>query len=174
MDFTEKLNRLLSEKQISKPQLAKISGIPYTTIMSFFDVTKGTENIKLSTLKKLSKALNVSLDYLTDDDIQEPNNTYVNHLITYIAIDDSMAPLLNIGDVAYIEEKKFFDNGETILFELEGCKYIRKILKRNFYVEFHAMNPYYPVFSYSEDELKQKNFKLIGKVIKAENQSAFK
>jgi SOS-response transcriptional repressor LexA len=35
--------------------------------MSFYDTEKGTENIKLSTLKKLSKALNVSLDYLTDD-----------------------------------------------------------------------------------------------------------
>lgn len=173
MDFTEKLNRILSEKQISKPQLAKISGIPYTTIMSFFDATKGTENIKLSTLKKLSKALNVSLDYLADDNVQEPNEAYNNYL-TYVAIDDSMAPLLNIGDVAFIEERNHFDNGETILFELEEHKYIRKILKRNFYIEFHAMNPYFPVFSYSADELKEKRFKVIGKVIKVENQSYFK
>lgn len=75
MDFTEKLDKLLKEKDISKPQLSKISSIPYSTIMSFYDSEKGTDNIKLSTLKKLSKALNVSLDYLTDDTISEEQFT---------------------------------------------------------------------------------------------------
>ena len=173
MDFTEKLNRLLSEKKISKPMLAKLSGIPYTTIMSFFDATKGTENIKLSTLKKLSKTLNVSLDYLTDDNVETFDNAFVD-ILKYIATDDSMAPLLNIDDVAYIVEKNSFENGETILFELENIKYIRKILKRNTYIEFHAMNPYFPILSYTEEELNNKSFKIIGKVIKVENKSAFK
>lgn len=173
MDFTEKLNRILSEKGISKPRLAKMSGIPYSTIMSFFDVTKGTENIKLSTLKKLSKTLNVSLDYLADDDIEEIEEPHTS-LSKYIATDDSMAPLLNIGDIAYINEKDNYENGETILFELENMKYIRKILKRSTYIEFHALNPYFPVFSYTEKELNQKQFKIIGKVVKIENISAFK
>ena len=41
-------------------------------------------------------------------------------------------------------------------------------------IEFHAMNPYFPVLKYSNEELKKKNFIVIGKVIKVENKSAFK
>lgn len=169
MDFTEKLNRLLSEKKISKPMLAKISGIPYTTIMSFFDTTKGTENIKLSTLKKLSKALNVSLDYLTDDNIESFDNAFID-VLKYVATDDSMAPVLNIGDIAYIIEKNTYENGDTILFELENKKYIRKIIESNSkeLLELIAMNPYYTPIKTTKDKIK-----IIGKVIRAENQSAF-
>jgi repressor LexA len=46
--------------------VAKGSGVPYTTIVNFYE--KGTENIKLSTLRKLADFFNVSLDYLVDDD----------------------------------------------------------------------------------------------------------
>lgn len=77
MNFTEKLDTLLKEKKISKKQLAELSNIPYGTVLSFY--IKGTENIKLSNLKKLSKALEVSLDYLTDDEIlNRHNNQTVN------------------------------------------------------------------------------------------------
>ena len=47
-----------------------MSGIPYTTIDGFYK--KGSDNIKLSTLKKLAECLNCSLDYLVDDTNDAP------------------------------------------------------------------------------------------------------
>lgn len=66
MSFTEKLDTLMEERGINKSILSKESGIPYTTIAGFY--TKGTDNIKLSTLRKLSSYLGCSIDYLADDD----------------------------------------------------------------------------------------------------------
>jgi|GEM_PF-1894854 len=71
MDFLEKLNLLMEEKGISRAELAKGSGVPYTTIVSFYD--KGYDNAKLSTLKKLAAYLDCSLDYLVDDTVAERN-----------------------------------------------------------------------------------------------------
>lgn len=51
MKLTEKLDMLMKERGITKADLARESGIPYTTITSLYD--KGYENVKLSTLKKI-------------------------------------------------------------------------------------------------------------------------
>lgn len=69
MVILDKLNNLMKEKNLNKSTLAKKSGIPYTTIIGFY--TKGTDNIKLSTLKKLSAFFDCSLDYLVDDNVTE-------------------------------------------------------------------------------------------------------
>jgi repressor LexA len=71
MTFLDKLNALMSEKNINRTELAKGSGVPYTTISSFYE--KGTDNIKLSTLKRLSSYLGCSLDYLVDDTVTDKN-----------------------------------------------------------------------------------------------------
>ena len=65
MSCTDKLDTLMAEKGINKSILSKESGIPYTTIAGFY--TKGTDNVKLSTLRKLSSYLGCSIDYLADD-----------------------------------------------------------------------------------------------------------
>ena len=67
MTFTEKLDMLMEKNHMNKSELSRISGIPYTTIDGFYK--KGSDNIKLSTLKKLAKSFNCSLDYLVDDDV---------------------------------------------------------------------------------------------------------
>jgi transcriptional regulator with XRE-family HTH domain len=59
----------MKEKGITRAGLAKGSGVPYTTIVNFYE--KGSDNIKLSTLKKFSKYFNVSLDYLANDENTE-------------------------------------------------------------------------------------------------------
>ena len=68
MTFTEKLDKLMQERHINKSILAKESGVPYTTIDGLYK--KGSDNIKLSTLRKLSSYFNCSLDYLVDDEIE--------------------------------------------------------------------------------------------------------
>ena len=69
MSFTEKLDALMAQKGINKSILSKESGIPYTTIAGFY--TKGTDNVKLSTLRKLSSYLECSIDFLAHDDVCE-------------------------------------------------------------------------------------------------------
>lgn len=66
MAFLNRLEYLMRKNGIkSKAELAKVSGIPYTTIDGFYK--KGTDNIKLSTLKRLTECLHCSLDFLTDE-----------------------------------------------------------------------------------------------------------
>ena len=67
MGLTDKLDFLMLERNINKAELARESGVPYTTIDGFYK--KGSEIAKLSTLKKLCAYLNCSLDYLVDDSV---------------------------------------------------------------------------------------------------------
>ncbi len=66
MTMTEKLDELMAERGINKSQLSRLSGIPYMTIVNFYE--KGTENIKRSTLVKLSRYFEVTVDYLIIDE----------------------------------------------------------------------------------------------------------
>lgn len=47
--------------------LSRGSGVPYMTIVNFYE--KGTENVKLSTLRKLANYFECSLDHLVDDNM---------------------------------------------------------------------------------------------------------
>ena len=66
MTMTDKIDILMSERGINKSQLSRLSGIPYMTIVNFYE--KGTENIKRSTLIKLSRFFDVTVDYLIVDE----------------------------------------------------------------------------------------------------------
>ncbi len=77
MGLTDKLDYLMIEKNINKAELARGSGVPYTTIDGFYK--KGSENAKLSTLKRLCAYFNCSLDYLADDDIPNKPQTLAAH-----------------------------------------------------------------------------------------------
>lgn len=70
MGLTDKLDILMKKRNINKAELARESGVPYTTIDGFYK--KGSENAKLSTLKKLCSYFDCSLDYLADDNVNEP------------------------------------------------------------------------------------------------------
>lgn len=69
MKLTEKLDLLMKEKGITRADLSREAGIPYSTISSLYD--KGYENVKLSTLKKLADYFECSLDYIADDSVTE-------------------------------------------------------------------------------------------------------
>lgn len=68
MKLTDKLDFLMEQKGISRMGLSKESGVPYTTIVNFYE--KGTENVKLSTLRRLSEFFGCSLDYLVDEGVE--------------------------------------------------------------------------------------------------------
>ena len=67
MAITNKLDFLMAERGITRGGLSKCTGIPYTTIVGFYE--KGSDNIKLSNLIKLSTFFGVSLEYLVSDEI---------------------------------------------------------------------------------------------------------
>lgn len=61
-----KIEQFLKDNEINKSDLARETGIPYTTIDGFYK--KGTENVKLSTLKKLAKYMQCTIDYLVENE----------------------------------------------------------------------------------------------------------
>ena len=67
MTFLDKLDLLMKSSGLNKHKLSIISGVPYTTIDGFYK--KGYENAKISTIRKIARALGCSLDYLIDEDI---------------------------------------------------------------------------------------------------------
>lgn len=69
MKLTDKLDLLMDKYGLTRMGLSKSSGVPYMTIVNFYE--KGTDNVKLSTLRKLADFFHVSLDYLVDDTIEE-------------------------------------------------------------------------------------------------------
>ena len=78
MGLTDKLDLLMKERNItSKAELARESGVPYTTIDGFYK--KGSDNAKLSTLKKLCAYFGCSLDYLADDTVSDEPHTMAAH-----------------------------------------------------------------------------------------------
>jgi repressor LexA len=114
MTMTEKLDILMTERGVNRSQLARLSGIPYMTIVNFYE--KGTENTKRSTLVKLSRFFDVTVDYLAIDEetrrsfpAPAPKPGQVNALPTsvlkprlYRALKD--APLLDKQNVACYDE----------------------------------------------------------------------
>ena len=78
MSFIERLELEMKRNNIAnKSELSRLSGIPYTTIDGFYK--KGSDNIKLSTLKKLANCLHCSLDFLVDDSANEEPTTLAAH-----------------------------------------------------------------------------------------------
>jgi SOS-response transcriptional repressor LexA len=66
MEFTEKLDILMKSRGMTRGSLAQKTGIPYNTIMGFYN--KGYKNSRLSNMRKISELFGVSLDVLCDDD----------------------------------------------------------------------------------------------------------
>lgn len=101
MKFTEKLDLLMKERGLSRMGLSKESGIPYMTIVNFYE--KGTDNIKLSTLRKLADFFGVSIDYLADDDY-----------------DDRMTPVLGEMVMIPVVGRISCGNGSFAFEDIEG------------------------------------------------------
>ena len=64
MSVTEKLDKFMRERGFNKADVARLSGVPYTTIDGLYK--KGDENTKLSTLRKLASFIGCTIDELTD------------------------------------------------------------------------------------------------------------
>lgn len=98
----------------------------------------------------------------------------------FICEDDSMFPLLDIGDIASIYKRNTIENTErknkgTYLIKLNNQRTIRKIIlsEDNSYYQLLGMNTCCKTIDIPIDDFYNK-IQILGIVIKAENQSAFK
>lgn len=66
MDMYDRLERLLSEKKISKRKLSMDLNIPYTTLVSMFK--RRSTSVDIETIKKLAKYLQTDIDFLVSGD----------------------------------------------------------------------------------------------------------
>lgn len=79
MNMLEKLDYLMGHMGLNKHSLSENSGIPYSTISNFYKL--GCDNMKISTLIKLSDYFNVPIDYLVSDQFNTPKE-YYHYLIS--------------------------------------------------------------------------------------------
>ena len=106
--------------------------------------------------------------YRTDIAEDDPKNFFAIQ-----ASDNSMAPFLDVGDIAIIKKYKEFLNKKTYLLKIKGgFPIIRKIIQTdNGEIELQAMNMWnFPI----QNGLKMGDIEILGEVIRVENKSAFK
>lgn len=72
MTLLEKIDYLMKKEGINKHELARLSGIPYTTIVGLYE--RGVDKIRLSTVQKIGDYFNVSIDYLAYDKYDYPES----------------------------------------------------------------------------------------------------
>ena len=84
-------------------------------------------------------------------------------------------PLVGTGDIAIIEKSDTYESGQTCLISIDNTTiFIRKIIDFNNYIELHTAFPYSQPLKISIEDKQKRNFKILGKVIRVENSSAFK
>ena len=106
--------------------------------------------------------------YRTDIAADDPKNFFAIH-----ATDNSMAPLLDVGDIAIIKKYKEFSNRKTYLLKIKNSDpIIRKVIQADDgKIELQAMNMWnFP----TQYDLTMDDIEILGEVIKVENNSAFK
>ena len=110
------INRILTEKNMTKYRLAKISGVPHTTLNDICNGKTSIEKCSGETLYKLSKALEVSMEYLLETANYEQT------------MQDSIKKSYEYGLPGYLQRdldayKEGLKNGSTLLDCLWGELY---------------------------------------------------
>ena len=155
----------------------ELKGKTQTDIINDLDINKsaisswcnGTRLPRMNKVELLANYLGINKSDLLEGSIE--NNNYFE----YIAEDDLMFPLLDIGDIALIYKQNIIDRDATYLIKLENKNTIRRIVlsEDKTYYTLTAMNACCKSIDISKNEI-YKRIQIIGKVVKAENESAFK
>lgn len=121
-----------------------------------------------------------NIDLLLPSDIVDyvnfnvPNSELPNNYFALLINDDSMLPLLGTDDIAIIKKTDTYKNGNTCLISLDNEIFlIRKIIEFDDYIELHTAFPYSQPIKITNEEKETRNFRILGKVIRSENQSAW-
>ncbi len=164
-NFSNKLNYYMGLKGKKQADIIKDLNINKSAISSWCN---GTRLPRMGKVEQLANYLDISISDLIGNDA-EPNNNF-----EFVVNDDAMFPLLDIGDIAFIDGQRKIESGQTYLINLEGNKTIRKIIynKPENNYDLLGMNTYCKPINISAADIF--SIEILGKVVKAENTSAFK
>lgn len=200
--FSKRLKEAMKIRNMNQSELSQKSGISKSSLSEYlkgkyeakqtglFNLAKALnvnevwlmgEDVPLDRDFGRSKVIEIDvIDLITNEIIQKIPYVYrtdidgqnINNFFAIYANDNSMAPLLDRGDIAIIQKQNSFISGGTYLLKLKnGFPIIRKILQTTSGYELQAMNMWnFP----PQTDLQNNDIEIIGKVIKVENQSAFK
>lgn len=88
---------------------------------------------------------------------------------------DSMEPLFSDGDIAIVHKQDDFESGNTCIVLINGDEAtVKKVVRMEDGIDLIAMNPYYPVRHFSNEDMKEIPVKIIGKVVEARRRNQFK
>lgn len=200
--FSKRLKEAMKLRNINQAELSQKSGISKSSLSEYlkgkyeakqtglFNLAKALdvnevwlmgEDVPMDRTYGRSKIIEINvINLITNEIIQkipyvyrtDIENQNIDNIFAIYANDNSMAPLLDNNDIAIIQKDIFFVSGGTYLLKLKnGFPIIRKILKTTNGIELQAMNMWnFP----PQTNLKDTDIEIIGKVIKVENQSAFR
>lgn len=170
---------------ISRYASGEIKGVKRSTIMTianFYGVSPawlaGLSNekyISKSTRIPILSKINIS-NLLAEENISDYINIKlskwldVENCFAIASPDDDMLPLLGKGDLAIVHIQNKVDSGNTALVYLKDKNIytIKKVIETKTAVELHSMNPII-----KEIQTNYDNLIIIGRVIKADVESAF-
>lgn len=163
--FSENLNYYMNLRGKTQTDIINDLDINKSAISSWCN---GTRLPRMNKVELLANYLNINVSDLLG------NNNENNNYFEYVAEDDSMYPLLDIGDIALIYKQDFITNNATHLIKLNNKNTMRKFILSDdkTYYTLVAMNGCIKNLDIKIDDLDQ--IKVIGKVVKSENKSAFK
>lgn len=171
--FSKNLNYYMDLRGKSQTDIIDDLGINKSAISSWCN---GTRLPRMNKVQLLADYLNVNLSNLIEDSCEDSN------YFEYIAEDDAMYPLLDIGDISLIHKQNTIDtanpvtgNAGTYLVEMNKQYTIRRFIESQdkTYYTLQGMNMSCKPINIKKEELQDK-ITILGKVVKAENQSAFK
>lgn len=161
-------------------KLAPIYKLDYLDLYEkagYIDLINNSTNSKqeVPILKQINSNNNVLftkniVGYVT---IDETLNDIKNYFAFKIK-DDSMSPILNNDDIIIVHKQEDVENGNiAILLINDKDIIIRKISKTQNGIKLESFNPYYPEQEFTQKDIKDKNIKIIGKVVEARIKSVF-
>lgn len=133
------------------------------------------EKIKIPVLGKVKAGYNYLAEenvvgYESIDDVSNPEEYYALQVTG-----DSMEPLFSDGDIAIVHKQDDFESGNTCIVLINGDEAtVKKVVRMEDGIDLIAMNPYYPVRHFSNEDMKEIPVKIIGKVVEARRRNQFK
>lgn len=175
-----------------KPKILKKIANASKGITTYDELMQICGYVSSNEISEISNSLtkNVNNDFLTIPVLQSINGKlcetndnillpfkwdHIHNYFGYKINDDSMLPLVGNGDLAIIEKTNIYENGQTCLISIDkNTIFIRKIIDFKDYIELHTAISYSQPIKLTLEEKQKRNFKILGKVIRVENSSAFK